>query len=319
MPSFSMPDRDDVLARAVRALDLLTARAHDLQAPVAALHREPAAAHREVLAGVEPAAAVHVEVLDRAGQRPNAAPWLTSAWFGVAVWCTRILTGFWFHTGTTSRLARAPQPAQSTIGGAAVAANARPANGPRSTRRPGCEGQPAHQQSAAASHPPRHDADLDHGLHKPGNPLGCRPSRLESVGRLPWLPIGNMLMLPTGRRSGPWATSGATCATSSSTSSRSSACRTARQRPVRGRRRRRRARHPARAQRRRHRPARRVLRRRRPQPAGLRPRHPLGHAAAVAEGRLPRALGRRVVAARPAGRARRLRHARRACSGPRPS
>ena len=54
------------------------------------------------------------------------------------------------------------------------------------------------------------------------------------------------------------------------------------------------------AQRRGHGAARRVVRRRRPQPARLRPGHPHGHAAAVAQGRLQGALGRRVVAAGPA-------------------
>src|SRR6476619_6137356 len=109
-------------------------------------------------------------------ERPNAAPWLTSAWFGVAVWCTRILTGFWFQTGTIWLLARAPQPAQSTIGGAAVAASARPANGPRSTAAPAASVSPPTNSPRRVT-PIGARCDLDHDLHKPGNPLGCRPSR----------------------------------------------------------------------------------------------------------------------------------------------
>ncbi len=111
-------DGHDVLPGAVGALDLPAPAAQHLEAAVPPLEDEPAAADREVLAGVDPAALVHVEVLDRAGQRARRRPGCSPSTFGVAVWCTRILHRPLVPDRYDARgSAGHPTPSQSMIGG----------------------------------------------------------------------------------------------------------------------------------------------------------------------------------------------------------
>ena len=217
------------------------------------------------------------------------------------------------------------QPAQSTIGGAAgAAAHAEPTSGPRSTAAlpPAPSHPPAAPAASSVPHPSRHDADLDHEAHN-------RRTRrcVARTGSHRWtVAVVTRAVICSCYR---WVDREEEVAMGHFRSNLrdlefnlfevfrvQDRLGTA---PVRRRRPRDRARHAHGAQHRRRRPARRVFRRRRPQPARVRPRHPLRHAAAVAQGRLQAALGRRVVAPRPARRAGRLRHPADACSGRRPS
>ncbi len=232
-----------------------------------------------------------------------------------------------------ARSAGRPSPSQSMIGGGSAAAGGAGAERDRCRRGPAAGQDVPPRQPSHPHRPHRVPRPSTRTMrHRPWpaqrRARRCDPSSggMRSTGRgLSWLPISNMLVLPTGRNhavrsEGPWATSGATCATSSSTSSRSSACRTgwaaARSTASTSTPRATRSRELNAVA---HRAAGRVLRRRRPQPAGLRPGDLLRHAAGVAEGRLQGAVGRRVVAARACRSSWAATASRRPCSGPPPS
>ena len=204
------------------------------------------------------------------------------------------------HRQDLPRFGRAPHPSQPTI----VRPVDRPGRveaEPPASRPPPASAMPPSRTPRRDTRPTRTPARppterTDGSRTRPPH-TGDAEGQLErgppDRGQLAWLPVGNTLLLPTGRqgRWRLWGTSAAICATSSSTSSRSSACRSGPAGPdvdtdpdtLRDL-----LRELDRAG---HRPARRGLRRRRPAPAGVRPRHAHRHRSRAGEAGLPRCCG----------------------------
>ena len=196
-------ERDDVLPRAVRALDLPAAHADELQAAVPALEDDPAAAHREVLAGVGPSPVVHVEVLDRAGQAEGGGP------AGGAVRGGRVVHEDLHGPPVVHRQDAPVRPCAPSV----AADDRRAVHGPRRGHVEPAASSPPPARAMPPSRNPRRDTrptrtsqrppTIGKGSPRTGRPHTARRQDNSNVGRpdrgrLPKLPIGNTLPVTHG-------------------------------------------------------------------------------------------------------------------------